>query len=89
MPFIELHDNLGWDGFALHHIQVKAVMQREHLALHAWSDHSRLAFDLDGFTLPDDEVTDLEAEGFFSPGDHAQLSQVFLAVASNPRQAYP
>ncbi len=32
----------GRDGSALHHIQVKAVMQRDDLATHAWSD--RLAF---------------------------------------------
>jgi len=46
-------------------------MQRQHFALHARCDHSGLAFDLDGFILPDDEVADLEAEGFFSPGVHA------------------
>ncbi len=35
---------------------MEAVMQREHLALHARCDHSGLAFDLDGLILPDDEV---------------------------------
>jgi len=29
-----------------------------------------LAFDLDGFILPDDEVAHLEVEGFLSPGVH-------------------
>jgi len=42
---------------------MKAVMQREHLALHAGEDHSGLAFDLDGFILRDDEVADFEVEG--------------------------
>ncbi len=42
-------------------IEMKAIMQRKHLALHTRCDHSRLAFDLDGFILPDDEVADLEA----------------------------
>ncbi len=46
-------------------IQMKAVMQREHLALHARGDDGGLACDLDGFTLPDDEVSDFEVEGFF------------------------
>ncbi len=50
---------------------MEAVMQREHLALHARCDKSGLAFDLDSFTLPDDPVADLEAEGFFLPGVHA------------------
>ena len=86
MPFIELHDSLGWDGFALNHIQMKAVMQREHFATHTNGDHSGLAFDLDDFILPDDEVADFKVKGFFSPGDHAQLLQVFLAVAINTRQ---
>ena len=33
-------------------------------------DHSGLAFDLDSFILPDNEVADLEAEGFFLPVVH-------------------
>ncbi len=37
---------------------MKAVVQRDDLALHARCDHSGLAFDLDGFILPDDEVAD-------------------------------
>ncbi len=28
-------------------------------------------FHLDSLILPDDEVADLQAEGFLSPGDHA------------------
>lgn len=40
------------------------------LTLHARCHHSGLGFDLDGFTLPDDEVAHLEVEGFFSPGVH-------------------
>jgi hypothetical protein len=40
-----------------------------------------LAFDLDGFILPDDGVADFEVEGFFSPGVHAKLSQVLPTVA--------
>jgi len=50
----------------------EAVMQRDDLALHARGDG--LAFHLD--SLPDDEVADLEVEGFFLPGVHAQLSQM-------------
>jgi len=50
---------------------MKAVMQREHLALHAGGDDGGLAFDLDGFILPDDEVADFEVKGFFSPSVHA------------------
>ena len=45
------------------------MVQREHLALHARRDG--LAFDLDGFILPDDEVADLEAKGFLLPGGHS------------------
>jgi len=45
-------------------------MQRDDLALHARLDDSGLAFHLDGFTLPDDNVVDFEAEGFFLPGVH-------------------
>ncbi len=48
---------------------------------------SGLAFHLNGLILPDDEVADLEVEGLFSPGVHAQLSQVSLAVAFVPLQA--
>jgi len=33
-------------------------------------DHSGLAFDLDSFILPDNEVAHFEAEGFFLPGGH-------------------
>jgi len=56
---------------------MEAIVQREHLALHAWGDKSGLAFDLDGFILPDDEVADLEAKGLFLPGVHsAALSQM-------------
>ena len=44
----------------------EAVMQRDDLALHARGDG--LAFHLD--SLPDDEVADLEVEGFFLPGVH-------------------
>ena len=73
---------LGRDGFALHHIQMKTVMQRDDLAPHARFYNSGLAFDLNGFILPNDEVADLKVEGFFSPGVHAQLSQVLPAVAS-------
>ena len=40
-------------------------MQRDDLALHARGDNSGLAFQLDGFILPDDGVADLEVE---SPG---------------------
>ncbi len=47
---------------------MEAVMQRDDLPLHARCDNSRLTLDLDGFILPDDEVADLEAEGFFLPG---------------------
>jgi len=67
---LELHSGLGRDGFDLGDIQVKSVMQREHLALHSWTDHSGLAFHLDGFILPDDEVADLQAKGFLLPGVH-------------------
>ncbi len=42
-------------------------MQRDDLALHAGADNSGLAFNLDGFILPDDEVAHFEAEGFFAP----------------------
>jgi len=66
---------------------MKAVMQRDDLPLHARCDHSGLAFGLDSFILPDDSVADLEAERFFSPWVHAQLSQVFLAVAIEPLAA--
>ena len=59
---------------------MKAVMQREHLALHAGCHQRGLAFDLDGFILPDDEVTHFEVEGFLSPGVHALLSQVFQTI---------
>ena len=86
-PILKLHDSLWRDGFALDHIQMKAVMQLEHLALHAWGDNSGLAFDLDCFIPPDDEVADLEVEGFFLPGVHGQLSQVLPTVAFNPLQA--
>ena len=65
---LKLHYGRGQDGFALHHIQMEAVMQREYLALHARCDHGGLAFDLDGFILPDDPVADFKVEGFFSPG---------------------
>ncbi len=51
---VELHSGCGWDGFDLHHIQLKAIVQRKHLATHAWGDNSGLAFDLDCFILPDD-----------------------------------
>ncbi len=50
---------------------MKAVMQREHLALHAGCDNRGLAFHLDGFVLPDNEVADFEVEGLFLPGVHA------------------
>jgi len=70
-PILELHYGPGQDGSALHHIQMKAVMQRDDLALHARLDDSRLAFHLDSFILPDDDVADLEAEGFFLLGVHA------------------
>ncbi len=43
-PILELHDSLGRDWFALHHIQMESVMQREHLATHARGDNSGLAF---------------------------------------------
>ena len=46
-------------------------MQREHLALHARGDNGFLAFDLDGFILPDNEVAHFEAEGFLLPVVHA------------------
>ncbi len=49
----------------------EAVVEREHLTLHAWFDNRGLAFDLDGFILPDDEVADLEIEDLFLPGVHA------------------
>ena len=56
---------------------MEAVMERDNLALHARFDG--LAFHLDGFTLPDDGVADLEAERFFLPGVHAAaLSQMAL-----------
>jgi len=76
---LELHNSLGRDGFDLGDIQVKAIVQRDDLALHARADNRGLTFDLDGFTLPDDEVSDLEVEGFFSPGVHsAALSQMAI-----------
>jgi hypothetical protein len=57
---------------------MEAIMQRKHLALHARGHKSGLAFHLESFILPDDEVADFEAEGFFAPGGHAaRLSQVF------------
>ncbi len=62
---------LRLDRVALGHIQMEAVMQRDDLALHARFDHRGLAFHLDGFILPGDEVADLEAEGLFLPGVHA------------------
>ncbi len=80
---VELHDSFGRDSFTLDDIQVKTVMQRDDLALHARCDHSGLAFHLDSFILPNDEVADLEVESFLSPGVHAQLSQVSLVVAIN------
>ena len=46
-------------------------MQRDNLATHAWGDKSGLAFDLDGFILPDNEVANLEAERFFLPSVYA------------------
>ena len=49
----------------------KAVVWRGPLALHARCDHSGLAFDLGGLTLPDDPVAHFEAEGLFLPGVHA------------------
>ncbi len=61
----------------------EAVMQRDDRALHARGDG--LAFHLD--SLPDDEVADLEVEGFFLPGVHAQLSQVLPTVAFVPLPA--
>jgi len=67
---VEPHYGLGRDGFALGDIQVKAIVQRKHLALHARCDNSRLAFDLNGFILPDDEVADFEVEGFLLLGVH-------------------
>jgi len=66
---------LGGMGSTSADIEVKAVMQRDDLAAHAWGD--RLAFNLDGHILPDNEVADFEAEGFFLPGVHsAALSQM-------------
>jgi len=50
---------------------MEAVMQRDDLATHARCDNSGLAFQLDGFILPDDGVADFEAEGFFLPSVHA------------------
>ena len=50
---------------------MEAVVQRQHLPLHAGCDNSRLALDLDGFILPDYPIADFEAEGFFLPGVHA------------------
>jgi len=45
----------------------------------SWGFENGLAFDFDGFILPDDEVADLEVEGFFSPGVHsAALSQMAI-----------
>ena len=70
---VELHDSFGRDGFALDHIQMEAVMQRDDLATHARCDHSGLSFDLNGFILPDNEVADLEAEGFILPGVHCLI----------------
>jgi len=85
---LELHYGPGRDGSALDHIQVKAIMQRNDLALHARGDHSGLAFHLDSFILPDDEVADLEVEGSFCQGSiPAALSQASLAVAINPLHA--
>jgi len=46
-------------------------MQRQHLTLHTRCDNGGLAFDLDGFILPDNEVADLEVEDLLSPGVHA------------------
>jgi hypothetical protein len=46
---------------------MEAIMQRDDLALHAGADNSGLAFYLNCFTLPDNEVADLQAEGFFAP----------------------
>ncbi len=46
---------------------METIMQRDDLALHAGADNSGLAFYLNCFTLPDDEVADLQAEGFFAP----------------------
>ena len=80
---VELHYSLERDGFALDHIQMKAVMQRKHLTLHAWRHHSGLAFDLDGFILPDDEVADLEVERFLLPGiQFLAMGTVLVSVSA-------
>jgi len=56
---------------------VKAIMQRDDLALHARLDG--LAFQLDGFIAPDDDVADFEAEGFLLPRVYsAALSQMAI-----------
>ena len=69
-------------------IQMEAVMQRDDLALHARGGNRGLAFQLNGFVLPDDEVADFEVEGLFSPGVYAAaLSQVLPTVAFNPLPA--
>jgi len=46
-------------------------VQREHLALYARGDNRGVAFGLDGFILPDDDVADFETEGLFSPAVQA------------------
>ncbi len=80
---LELHSGPGRNGFDLGDIQMKAVVQRDDLALHARGHQRGLAFHLDGFILPDDEVADLQAEGFLLPGVHAAaLSQMAIWIAS-------
>jgi len=72
---LELHNSFGRNGFDLGDIQMKAVMQRDDLALHARG--GGLAFHLDGLIAPDDGVADFEVEGFLLSGVHsAALSQM-------------
>ncbi len=70
-PTLEPHSGPGRDWGDIGDIQVEAVMQREHLALHARFDNRRLAFGLDGFIAPNYPITDFETEGLFSPAVNA------------------
>ena len=74
---LELHNSFGRNRCDLGDIQLETVVERDDLTAHGGCHHRRLAFHLDGFILPDDEVADLEAEGFLLPGVHsAALSQM-------------
>jgi len=68
---LKLHNSFGRDGCDLRHIEVKAIVQRNDLALHARVGNRGLALHLNRFTPTDNEVADLEVEGFFLPAFQA------------------